>query len=74
MGSEFQGFTALPGEIRLPLALRREYPARQIDVSLATVSRRENGRSKPSRLAETRFAAFCGKMTKHGRPVLRDGL
>jgi hypothetical protein len=68
MGSEVQGCSAPPGEIRQQLAL-----SRQIGVSFATVNRWNIVRSKMSRLAETRFAAFCGEMTKQGRLVLLDG-
>jgi DNA-binding transcriptional regulator YiaG len=53
-------------EIRKQLNLSQEDLARRLGVSLATVSRWENGLSKPSKLAKAQFDAFCEKMTEQG--------
>ncbi|WP_288593715.1 helix-turn-helix transcriptional regulator [uncultured Victivallis sp.] len=44
--------------IRRQLGLSQEDLARQLGVSFATVNRRENGKTKPSRLASSRIEQF----------------
>jgi putative transcriptional regulator len=65
-------FSALIKEIRRQLALSQEDLARRLGVSYATVHRWENDRSKPSKLAKARFAAFVRKMTQGGGLVLPE--
>ena len=36
-------------------------------MSFATVNRRENGKTAPSKLAQATFEKFCAKMEKQGK-------
>lgn len=47
--------------LRLRLALTQEELARQLGVSLSTVSRWETGRSAPSRLARQRLSELSAR-------------
>jgi DNA-binding transcriptional regulator YiaG len=47
--------------LRLRLALTQEELARQLGVSLSTVSRWETGRSSPSRLARQRLSELSAR-------------
>jgi transcriptional regulator with XRE-family HTH domain len=49
-------------EIRHQLSISQEDLARELGVSFATVNRRENGQTKPSRLARVQLDAFCERM------------
>jgi len=74
MNTEKPDYPLLIKEIRRQLALSQEDLARELGVSYATVSRWENGQSKPSRLARVQFDAFCTKMVKQKRLTLPSAL
>lgn len=73
MDTEDGSFPALVKEIRRQLPLSQEDLARQLGVSYATVNRRENGQSEPSKLAKAQLDAFCKKMTSQGKLTLPEG-
>lgn len=70
MSTEKPDYPLLIKEIRRQLALSQEDLARELGVSYATVSRWENGRSKPSKLARGPFDAFCTRMIKQRKLTL----
>lgn len=53
--------------VRQQLALSQEGLAHALGVSFATVNRWENGKTIPSRLAQTTFVNYCAKMAKQGK-------
>jgi len=70
MNTEKPDYPFLIKEIRQQLALSQEDLARELGVSYATVSRWENGQSKPSKLARVQFDAFCTRMIKQRKLTL----
>lgn len=72
MNTEKPDYPFLIKEIRRQLALSQEDLARELGVSYATVSRWENGQSKPSKLARVQFDAFCAKMIRQRKLSLSD--
>ena len=56
--------------IRNQLGISQEEFARLLDVSFATVNRWENGKCKPSRMAQKSINTFC---EKNGITVFKEG-
>jgi putative transcriptional regulator len=55
-------YPSLVKEVRWQLSISREDLARELGVSYATVNRRENGQTKPSKLARAQLPTFCEGM------------
>lgn len=66
-------FPKLVREVRRQLGLSQEELARELRVSFATISRWENAKTVPFKLARAQFDAFCGKMKKRGKLKLGKG-
>jgi putative transcriptional regulator len=60
-------------ELRKQLNLSQEELARKLDISFSTISRWENGKSSPSKLAKKQLDTFVAKMKKQGRLNLPKG-
>lgn len=52
--------------VRTALNLSQEKLAHALGVSFATVNRWENGKTKPSKLAQRQFEQFCEDKRKQG--------
>ena len=52
--------------VRTALNLSQEELAHALGVSFATVNRWENGKTKPSKLAQRQFEQFCEDKRKQG--------
>ena len=64
--------TDLVREIRNRLGLTQERFAARLGVTLPTISRWENGRTKPSRLALLQVETLLREMGAEGADLLRD--
>lgn len=52
-------FSQIVKSVRSELSLSQEQLARQLNVSFSTINRWENGKSKPSQMANEIFFTFC---------------
>ena len=59
-------------EVRARLGLTQEKFAARLGVTLPTINRWENGRTKPSRLALMQVEALLREMAADGRDLLRQ--
>jgi DNA-binding transcriptional regulator YiaG len=62
-----ENFPETVKEVRRQLGLSQEELAHALGVSFATVNRWENGKTLPSKLAQTTFENYCARMTKQGK-------
>ncbi|MBW2109510.1 MAG: helix-turn-helix transcriptional regulator [Deltaproteobacteria bacterium] len=60
-------FPELVKGVRRQLRISQEELAHELGVSVATINRWENGKTKPFKLARAQFDAFCEKMTERGK-------
>lgn len=52
-------FGQIVKQVRKDLGLSQEQLARELSISFSTVNRWENGKSKPSQMAQELFLSFC---------------
>ena len=62
-----ENFPVRVKEVRRQLALSQEELAHALGVTFATVSRWENGKTVPSKLALATFENFCTRLTRQGK-------
>ena len=63
---ETKPFSEQVKAVRTALNLSQEELAHALGVSFATVNRWENGKTKPSKLAQRQFEQFCEEHRKQG--------
>jgi len=68
-----QNLQGLVREVRRQLGISQEDLARKLGVSFATVNRRENGKSRPSKLAKAQLDNFCVRMIRQGKLNISEG-
>ncbi|MBW1956378.1 MAG: helix-turn-helix transcriptional regulator [Deltaproteobacteria bacterium] len=67
MANSSEAFPELVKGVRRQLGISQEELAHELGVSVATINRWENGKTKPFKLARAQFDAFCEKMTGQGK-------
>jgi DNA-binding transcriptional regulator YiaG len=67
MSRETDNFPELVKEVRRQLGLSQEELARELGVSFATVNRWENGKTTPSKMAQTVWRQFCQRQIAEGK-------
>jgi len=70
MNRQPENFPELVKEVRRQLGLTQGELAHALGVSFATVNRWENGKTKPSKLAQRQFKTFCDQKASQGLLVI----